>query len=214
MKTLTPERASGRKPAHSTEGLFELLTSADIDVEMIAESMARVNMALRPYAKNPPTQPLKILSLSRLIRREDSVQRSLVESIREKQRKINEEWNVARLSGDRQSEDNLEALDLKMAMLDYDLKCRAEGMRAALAFPKKCALEIRKDAKLKYGRSKRVLSFLWKTDVGLAAAVLLASLFTGRPEMFWAMISAGIFLMLAGTAITLADRKSPGTIRP
>ncbi len=191
-----------------SESLHGLILDTDRDVELIAESMTRVNRAMRPYSQTPPPTPREIWRLSRVIRKENKVQNGFVASIRSNQKKLTAAWDILQSSGDPLRRDHAESIGIKVAMLDYDLKCRAAGMRAAMAFPKKCALELRRLAKSKNKKTKRVLEILWKVDILLAVSVLLLSLTTGQPEMFEAMLTAGTFTLLAAASVTVADRKS------
>lgn len=191
------------------ESLFAISSSMDALIGAVAESMARVNEELKKHAPPSPTTPASLLRLFHMVRQENMLQDELEKEIRVNIKKMGVIWKTLLDKGDEQSKNTAEIVGLKLAMVDYDLRCRHAGMESALAFPRRRLREMRRADASWRNRFKTMLGFLWKADVVLACTVLVSTVAFGWISVFWGMIIAGVLFFLAGLTSTVAQRGEP-----
>ena len=206
MEKLDSLRGSLCPSLEKKENLFAISSSMDALIGAIAESMSRVNEGMKKHSPPAASSPSSLLRLFHMVRQENALQDELEREVRVHIAKMGAIWKELLDRGDEQSKNTAEMVGFKLAMVDYDLKCRRAGMESALAFPRRRLREMRRAGVNWRNRFKTTLGFLWKADVVLACVVLFSTVAFGWVSSFWGMIIAGVLFFLAGLASTVEQR--------
>lgn len=206
MKTL--EKAAILVPTLGEgESLLSLSDSIDQLVEQIASSMSKVNGEIKRHSPPNQSTPSSLLKLYHLIRGEEAHQSKLSKEIQGKVVELGVVWKALLEKGDAQSKDTAEMIGLKLAMVDYDLKCREAGMSSALAFPRRRLREMRRAKMGPLIQPAKLASLCWKLSAILACLILFPLTFFGWVGVFPGMLISGSLFLLAGVVLTVQEKQ-------